>query len=118
MFNSPGGRSRQASQRQRSVSPTRLRRPARVCGVFVTLNSLRGEEKQLRGCIGYPYPIKPLVEAVNDVAYAAAFEDPRFPRLDKSELGKIVIEVSVLTPPELIRVVEAGAIPINNQGWR
>jgi uncharacterized protein (TIGR00296 family) len=72
------------------------------CGVFVTLNTTRGGEPQLRGCIGYPYPIKPLVEAVNDVAYAAAFEDPRFPRLNRKELNEIVVEVSVLTPPESI----------------
>ncbi|OGD56174.1 hypothetical protein A3K78_05710 [Candidatus Bathyarchaeota archaeon RBG_13_52_12] len=82
-----------------------------VCGVFVTLNSLRGREKLLRGCIGYPYPIKPLVEAVNDVAKAAAFEDPRFPRLAKSELEKIVIEVSVLTPPESIRGLKPEQYP-------
>jgi len=75
-----------------------------VCGVFVTLNTLVGGERQLRGCIGYPYPIKPLVEAVADVAEAAAFEDPRFPQLKKEELGKIVIEVSVLTPPEVLKV--------------
>jgi uncharacterized protein (TIGR00296 family) len=74
------------------------------CGVFVTLNKLVGGESQLRGCIGYPYPIKPLVEAVNDVAYAAAFEDPRFPQLNRTELSEIVVEVSVLTPPESIGV--------------
>jgi uncharacterized protein (TIGR00296 family) len=75
-----------------------------ICGVFVTINRLRGGEKDLRGCIGYPYPIKPLVEAVHDVAYAAAFEDPRFPKLIQSELGEITVEVSVLTPPESIKV--------------
>ena len=75
-----------------------------VCGVFVTINRLKGVEKDLRGCIGYPYPIKPLVEAVNDVAYAAAFEDPRFPKLSRKELGEIIVEVSVLTPPESIKV--------------
>lgn len=82
-----------------------------VCGVFVTLNSLKSGEEQLRGCIGYPYPIKPLVEAVKDVAYAAAFEDPRFPRLDKRELGGIVVEVSILTPPEAIRAVKPEQYP-------
>jgi uncharacterized protein (TIGR00296 family) len=82
-----------------------------VCGVFVTLNSLRSGEKQLRGCIGYPYPIKSLVEAVNDVARAAAFEDPRFPRLDESELKKIVVEVSVLTPPESIKAMKPEQYP-------
>ncbi len=75
-----------------------------ICGVFVTLNTLRSSEPQLRGCIGYPYPIKPLVEAVNDVAYAAAFEDPRFPRLNRKELAEIVVEVSILTPPESIKM--------------
>jgi hypothetical protein len=82
-----------------------------VCGVFVTLNSLRGKEKQLRGCIGYPYPIKPLVEAVNDVADAAAFEDPRFPRLTQKELREIVVEVSVLTPPERVKAEKPEQYP-------
>jgi len=82
-----------------------------VCGVFVTLNSLKGEEKQLRGCIGYPYPIKPLVEAVNDVADAAAFEDPRFPRLTQKELREIVVEVSVLTPPERVKAEKPEQYP-------
>ncbi len=74
-----------------------------MCGVFVTLNTFNGVDKELRGCIGYPYPIKPLVEAVVDVAEAAAFEDPRFPQLAKRELEHIVVEVSVLTPPEVIK---------------
>ncbi len=82
-----------------------------VCGVFVTLNTLRGGEKQLRGCIGYPYPIKPLVEAVNDVAEAAAFEDPRFPRLTQRELGEVVVEVSVLTPPERVKAEKPEQLP-------
>jgi uncharacterized protein (TIGR00296 family) len=89
------------SKVDRSDAPPKTRE---VCGVFVTLNTVRGVEKQLRGCIGYPYPIKPLAEAVNDVAEAAAFEDPRFPQLTKKELGEIIIEVSVLTPPETIKV--------------
>ena len=36
------------------------------CGVFVTISSLVKGEKELRGCIGYPYPTSPLVEAVID----------------------------------------------------
>ncbi|MCX8162706.1 MAG: AMMECR1 domain-containing protein, partial [Candidatus Bathyarchaeota archaeon] len=31
-------------------------------GVFVTLNKLVGGVKELRGCIGFPYPTHPLVE--------------------------------------------------------
>ena len=33
-----------------------------------------------------------------------ATHDPRFPRLREDELDRIVVEVSLLTPPELIKV--------------
>ncbi len=69
------------------------------CGVFVTISTLRDGEKELRGCIGYPYPTSPLVEAVIDSAVNAATEDPRFYPLSLGELGRVVFEVSVLTPP-------------------
>jgi uncharacterized protein (TIGR00296 family) len=74
------------------------------CGVFVTINSLRSGEKNLRGCIGYPYPTSPLVEAVIDSAVNAATQDPRFYPLSLGELGNVVFEVSVLTPPEEVEV--------------
>jgi uncharacterized protein (TIGR00296 family) len=74
------------------------------CGVFVTINSLKNGEKKLRGCIGYPYPTSPLVEAVIDSAINAATRDPRFYPLSPSELEKVVFEVSVLTPPEEVEV--------------
>ena len=74
------------------------------CGVFVTINSLENGEKKLRGCIGYPYPTSPLVEAVIDSAVSAATRDPRFYPLSLSELDKVVFEVSVLTPPEEVEV--------------
>ena len=72
------------------------------CGVFVTLSIKEKGQKQLRGCIGYPYPTSPLMEAAIDSAINAATQDPRFHPLSLSELGKIVFEISVLTPPELI----------------
>lgn len=72
------------------------------CGVFVTINTLRAGEKELRGCIGYPYPTSPLVKAVIDSAINAATQDPRFESLSPEELDKVVFEVSVLTPPELV----------------
>ena len=74
------------------------------CGVFVTINSLKNGDKKLRGCIGYPYPASPLVEAVIDSAVNAATQDPRFYPLSLNELDKVVFEVSVLTPPEAIEV--------------
>ena len=74
------------------------------CGVFVTINNLKNGDKKLRGCIGYPYPTHPLVEAIIDSAINAATQDPRFYSLSLNELGKVVFEVSVLTPPEAIEV--------------
>ena len=73
------------------------------CGVFVTINTIRGSERELRGCIGYPYPTSPLVQAVIDNAVNAATQDPRFEPLTPEELGHVVFEVSVLTPPELVK---------------
>lgn len=74
------------------------------CGVFVTINTLKNGEKHLRGCIGYPYPTSPLVEAVIDSAVSAATRDPRFYPLSLTDLGNVVFEVSVLTPPEEVEV--------------
>jgi len=74
-------------------------------GVFVTLNYLTPNRREdLRGCIGFPLPEKTLYQSVIDAALAAATEDPRFPPLDVRELNNIVFEVSVLTPPQEIRV--------------
>ncbi len=69
-------------------------------GAFVTLK--RYADNSLRGCIGYPEPILPLYQAVIRAAVAAAFEDPRFPPLSPEELPEVLVEVSVLTPPERI----------------
>lgn len=74
------------------------------CGVFVTINSLENQEKELRGCIGYPYPSTPLAEAVIDSAINAATHDPRFPPVRLNELNRVVFEISVLTPPQRIEV--------------
>jgi len=65
-------------------------------GVFVTLK-LDGE---LRGCIGYPLPHKPLAEAVAEMAVAAASQDPRFDPLAPGELDRTELEISVLSLPE------------------
>ena len=64
-------------------------------GVFVTLNKTGG----LRGCIGFPLPVKKLSRAIVDGAIAAATEDPRFSPVITKELGDIVFEVTVLTQP-------------------
>lgn len=68
-------------------------------GVFVTIHTY--PENKLRGCIGLPYPEKPLHEALVEAALGAA-QDPRFKPLEKSELEKATIEVSILSVPEEI----------------
>jgi len=89
-------------------APEKLRRP---CGVFTTLNKVTDSHRELRGCIGFPYPIKPLAEAVVASAISAAVEDPRFPPLSLGELGEVVVEVSVLTPPDVVRVEDPRDYP-------
>lgn len=64
-------------------------------GVFVCLKR-RGE---LRGCIGFPYPMLPLADAIRDAAIAAGTEDPRFNPVSVHELPDISLEVTILTPP-------------------
>ncbi|MGC8764963.1 MAG: AmmeMemoRadiSam system protein A [Brevinematia bacterium] len=68
-------------------------------GVFVTL-TIHG---RLRGCIGYIEGIKPLREAVKDLAIQSAFKDPRFYPLTKEEFSAIEVEISVLYPLEEVK---------------
>ena len=84
-------------------------------GVFVTIEKLgyAGLKvyKELRGCIGFPYPTKPLIEATIDSAISAAVEDPRFPPMKIDELRNVVFEVSILSPPEEIKVKSRKELP-------
>jgi AmmeMemoRadiSam system protein A len=68
-------------------------------GAFVTLKV----EGHLRGCIGYPLPVKSLYETIIDMAIAAATQDYRFSPLTAEELPRTNIEISVLTLPEPIK---------------
>lgn len=77
---------------------------SKEAGVFVTLKRYNYEGNTLRGCIGIPYPVKPLLEALIESSRNAAFEDPRFPPVKKDEVSSVLIEVSVLTPPKKIIV--------------
>jgi hypothetical protein len=84
-------------------------------GVFVTLT----RNGDLRGCIGYPYPTHPLQEALCDAAISAATRDPRFPPVRAPELPQLRIEVTVLSPPEVITVDPAArpaAVEVGKHG--
>ena len=78
-------------------------------GVFVTLTTY--PEDGLRGCIGYPEPVAPLIDALVDSAVSAASRDPRFPRVTAEEMERIRVEVSLLTPPEELKVGKTTELP-------
>jgi len=53
---------------------------------------------ELRGCIGQVVPTYPLDLAVVKSALDAALDDPRFPEVEASELPRLAVEVTVLSP--------------------
>ncbi|MFA6566758.1 MAG: AmmeMemoRadiSam system protein A [Victivallales bacterium] len=74
-------------------------RETRSC--FVTLHTKDGA---LRGCIGNIEAFEPLCSNIIHNASHSAFQDPRFQQIKSlEELSDIVIEISVLTPPEKIK---------------
>jgi AmmeMemoRadiSam system protein B/AmmeMemoRadiSam system protein A len=79
-------------------------------GAFVTLK-ING---QLRGCIGYVVPMKPLCETVRDVAAYAAVRDRRFDPVSKQELDQLEYEISVLSP--IRRVTDIDKIVVGKHG--
>ena len=84
---------------EESSVPEGLRRNM---GAFVSIYRVGGGGKELRGCIGVPYPVYPLWYAVIYSSVSASFKDPRFPPLSLEELNKVVWELSVLTEPQEI----------------
>ncbi len=79
-------------------------------GAFVTLK----KHGHLRGCIGYINAVKPLWEAVQEMALAAAFHDPRFASLKPEELKDLSFEISVLS--SLQRVKDINEIQVGKHG--
>jgi AmmeMemoRadiSam system protein A len=72
------------------------------CGGFVTLK----KQGDLRGCIGYVQAVKPLLATIQDMVVNASTKDPRFPPVTEAELADIDIEISVLSPLQVITDVE------------
>ena len=77
---------------------------------FVTIH----KQGELRGCIGHVEANEPLGRVVARCAVAACSLDPRFPALVADELPHIDIELSLLTPLELI--AGPGDIEIGRHG--
>ena len=78
-------------------------------GLFVTLHV----GTKLRGCIGVIEGHTTLGEALARCAADAALHDPRFSRMRLEEMDALEIEVSLLSPPQLIRPEE---VEIGNHG--
>jgi hypothetical protein len=58
---------------------------------------------ELRGCIGSLEPLRRLGVDVRENALGAAFRDPRFAPLQRSEFETVVVEVSLLGRSEPMR---------------
>jgi AmmeMemoRadiSam system protein A len=80
-----------------------------VQGVFVTLSL----NDRLRGCIGNIIGQFPLYIGIQNMAIQAAFNDPRFPALSKSEFESIQIEISILSP---LLPIHANQIEVGTHG--
>jgi AmmeMemoRadiSam system protein B/AmmeMemoRadiSam system protein A len=91
-------------------SPGGFEALAQERGAFVTLR----KHGELRGCIGYIEPMKPLCETVRDVAAMAAVRDQRFPPVTVKELNELDYEISVLSP--LRRVLDIKQIRVGQDG--
>jgi AMME syndrome candidate gene 1 protein len=56
--------------------------------LFVTWDTLYGQEWRLRGCIGN-FEAMPVHEGIAEYALISAFRDSRFKKVEKNELEKL-----------------------------
>lgn len=78
-------------------------------GAFTTLY----RQGELRGCVGYVFPVASLYQTVAETARAAAFEDTRFPPLTADELPGLEIHLSVLS---LLQPIHPAEVEIGRHG--
>lgn len=78
-------------------------------GAFTTLH-LHG---QLRGCVGYVFPVRTLARTIAETAVAAALHDTRFLPLSLEEAREIDIEISVLSP---LKPIEPDDVEVGKHG--
>lgn len=78
-------------------------------GAFVTVLIHPG--KELRGCIGIPEPIYPLRQAILNAAVDSVLSDPRFEPVREEEVDSMLIELTVLSPPEQLSVRSPWELP-------
>ncbi len=78
-------------------------------GAFTTLYL----DGQLRGCVGYVFPVLPLYRAVFETARAAATQDTRFAPVTREEAPRLKISISVLSA---LSPIQADHIDIGKHG--
>jgi AmmeMemoRadiSam system protein A len=78
-------------------------------GAFTTLY-IRGD---LRGCVGYVFPLYSLYQTVAETARSAAFEDTRFWPITLEEVSALEVSLSVLSP---LKPIRPEAIEIGRHG--
>ncbi|HEX8409765.1 MAG TPA: AmmeMemoRadiSam system protein A [Thermoanaerobaculia bacterium] len=83
----------------------------RPSGAFVSLHTHSGD---LRGCIGSIHPVAPLCHAVSANAVNAAFRDPRFGPVTRDDLATLHVEISVMSPVEV--VTDVAGIEVGRDG--
>jgi AmmeMemoRadiSam system protein B/AmmeMemoRadiSam system protein A len=71
-------------------------------GAFVTLK----EHGELRGCIGRFTSEEPLYKVIQEMAIASATQDTRFDPVTESEIVRLEIEISVLSPMKKINSID------------
>lgn len=80
-------------------------------GAFTTLY-YRGD---LRGCVGYVFPVTSLYRTVVESARGAAFDDSRFPPVTRDQAPELRVSLSVLSPlhplrPEQVEIGRHGLL--------
>src|SRR5690242_14025927 len=78
-------------------------------GAFTTLY-YRGE---LRGCVGYVFPVTSLYRTVAESARGAAFDDSRFPPVTRDQAAELKVSLSILSP---LHPVQPGQVEIGRHG--
>lgn len=90
--------------------PVALPDLVRPAGCFVTLYV----DGQLKGCLGTFDASRPLLRGVVEMARAAATRDPRFSPVEPSDLPRLKLSISVLSP--LRPIADVGEIEIGRHG--
>lgn len=78
-------------------------------GAFTTIYV----QDQLRGCVGYVFPVASLYRTVAETARAAAFEDTRFVPVTPGEVSRLELSLSILS---CLRIVTPEEVEVGRHG--